>query len=95
MLKVCYENWGQTPEFLRDIALNHEHPRTRERFLALYEIAIGKNATQISRETGRNHQTVMSWVHQYNTTGHESVFYRRTGGSLPLFTQKSPGVWQG
>jgi hypothetical protein len=32
--------------------------------LALFEIATGKNATQISRETGRNHQTVMGWVHQ-------------------------------
>lgn len=92
MLKVCYENWNQSPEFLRELALNHEHPRTRERFLALFEIATGKNATQISRETGRNHQTVMGWVHQYNEKGHESLFYQRTGGSLPLFTQKSPTV---
>jgi transposase len=92
MLTVCYETWNQTPEFLRELALNHEHPRTRERFLALYEIATGKNATQISRETKRNHQTVMNWVHKYNSKGHKSLFYQRTGGSLPLFAQKSPTV---
>lgn len=88
MLKVCYENWNQSPEFLRELALNHEHPRTRERFLALFEIATSKTATQVSRETGRNHQTVMGWVHKYNKEGHESLFYRRTGGALPLFAQK-------
>jgi transposase len=87
MLRVCTETWNQTPDFLRHLAQHHEHPRTRERFLALYEIARGKTATQVSRATGRNHQTVMNWVHNYNREGHESLFYRRTGGSLPLFAQ--------
>jgi transposase len=89
MLKVCYENWNHTPETLRDFALNSEHPRTRERFMALFEMVVGgKNATQISKETQRNHQTVMSWVHKYNTHGHESLIYKRTGGNLPLFSPK-------
>ncbi len=85
MLKVCCSHWNQTPEFLRDLALNHPHPRTRERFLALFEIINGKTATQVSRETGRDDQTVMNWVHRYNQEGHESLYYRRTGGNLPLF----------
>lgn len=89
MLQICCEKWGQTVDSLREQALNSPHPRTRERFLALFEITCGKNATQISRETGRNHQTVMGWVHRYNQTGPESLWYRRTGGSLPLFVQKS------
>ncbi|MGD1906935.1 MAG: helix-turn-helix domain-containing protein [Leptolyngbyaceae cyanobacterium] len=42
------------------------HPRSRERFMALYDISQGKNATKVSRDTGRNHQTVMSWVHRHN-----------------------------
>jgi transposase len=55
----------------------------------LFEIATGrKNATQISKETNRNHQTVMEWVHKYNTHGHESLTYKRTGGNLPLFSPK-------
>lgn len=83
MLAINYEKWGQSPEFLRNLALNSEHPRTRERFLALFEISQGKNATQISRETGRNHQTVMGWVHSYNEWGHESLLYRHTGGISP------------
>jgi transposase len=56
--------------------------------LALFEIATGKNATQISKETNRNHQTVMGWVHKYNAHGHESLIYKRTGGNLPLFSPK-------
>ncbi len=89
MLKVNYENWHQTLDDLRDLALNGEHPRTRERFLALYEIANGTNATQISRSTARNHQTVIGWVHRYNTAGSESLTYKKTGGRLPLFVKKS------
>jgi hypothetical protein len=54
MLKVCYENWNHTPEKLRNFAFNSEHQRTRERFLALFEIATGnKNTTQVSKETNR------------------------------------------
>jgi hypothetical protein len=89
MLKVCYKNWNHTPETLRSFALSSEHPRTRERFLALFEIAEGrKNATQISEETNRSNQTVMKWVHQYNLYGHESLTYKRTCGNLPLFSPK-------
>jgi hypothetical protein len=89
MLKVCYEKWGDTPTSLRDQALHHPHPRTRERFMALFEIVQGKTATQISRETGRDDQTVMGWVHRYNQSGQESLFYQRTGGSRPLFAPTS------
>lgn len=90
MLKVSYDKWGQSPEFLRDLAVNGDHPRTRERFFALFEICGGKSASQVGRETGRNHQTVMDWVRRYNKQGHESLFYRHTGGNLPLFAGKSP-----
>jgi hypothetical protein len=45
MLKVQLETWQQTPETLREMALQAQHPRTRERLLALYEIAQGENAT--------------------------------------------------
>ena len=89
MLKVNYEYWGHGLDDLRQLALNSAQPRTRERFLALYEIATGSTATQVSRHTGRNHQTVMSWVHRYNEGGSESLLYKRTGGSLPLFVKKS------
>lgn len=88
MLKVNHAAWGQSAEDLRQLALTSEHQRTRERFLALYEIAMGKSATQISQETERNHQTVMGWVHQYNTAGAESIVYRRTGGKPSIFLQK-------
>ena len=89
MLRINYQKWKQTPQDLRDLSLNSKHSRTRERFLALYDIAMRKSATQVSKETGRHNQTVMGWVHKYNKEGAESLFYQRSGGSLPLFVKKS------
>ena len=37
MLRVEYEQWNQSLSDLRDGAVNAEHRRTRERFMALYE----------------------------------------------------------
>lgn len=84
MLTVNLERWHHSPERLREEALTANHPRTRERLLALYDITQGKNATQVGRETGRNPQTIMAWVHRYNESGLEALVYRHTGGHPPL-----------
>ncbi len=59
MLKINYAQWNQTPQDLRQQALESEHPRTRERYLAFYKIASGKNANQVSKEIKRRPDTVM------------------------------------
>ena len=84
MLKVATQRWHQSPAELREQAMKSSHPRTRERFMGLYEIAQGKSATQVGRETGRNPQTVMEWVHRYNLSGPDALRYRRSGGYPPL-----------
>ena len=56
MLTVDYSRWGQDLDILRVLGLNAEHPRTRERFLALYDIGGDKNASQVGRETGLTRQ---------------------------------------
>jgi hypothetical protein len=38
MLKLDLTTWSQTPEDRREAAMNAAHTRTRERFLALYEL---------------------------------------------------------
>ncbi len=86
MLKVNCARWGQSKELLREEALKVEHPRTRERLMALYEISEGKNATQVGKETKRNSQTVMKWVHRYNKEGLEALKYQRTGGRKPVLS---------
>ena len=83
-LKVNCSRWQQNPKGLRKEALSAQHPRTRERLMALYEIAQGKSATQVGRDTKRNPQTVMEWVHRYNQEGPTALEYRHTGGHLPL-----------
>jgi hypothetical protein len=85
MLRVDYAQWGQTPEDLRRWATSAPHSRTRERFFALYEITQSSCATRVAPHTRRHPQTVLEWVHLYNTRGPEALVYRRTGGRRPLF----------
>src|SRR3954466_11063551 len=84
MLRVDPARWGQTPTDLRRLAMSASHPRTRERFLALYEITQESCATRIAERTRRHPQTVMEWLHLYNTHGPEALAYQRTGGRPPL-----------
>jgi hypothetical protein len=85
MIRPDPTKWNQTPDDLRRLATESAHPRTRERFLALYQIAIGHtNATQWAARIDRCDECVMGWVHTYNTRGPEAMIYRRTGGSAPF-----------
>jgi hypothetical protein len=90
VLRVDYERWGQTGEDLRDLALSASHARSRERFLALHEIARGGCASAVAKRTGRHPQTVMGWLHCYNEGGPEAVQYRRTGGRPPFAPRFKP-----
>ena len=88
MLRVDHDRWGQTVAVLRQQALEAAHARSRERFLALHEIAQGACATRVAERTGRHPQTVMEWIHNYNEHGPGALSYRRTGGR-PLFVRRS------
>jgi len=87
MLRVEYARWDQTPADLRELAMSASHPRTRERFLALYEITQESCATRVAAQARRHPQTVMEWLHLYNTRGPEALAYQRTGG--PPFAWRS------
>ena len=85
MLRVDHERWGQRPEDLHDLAVTAPHARSRERFLALYEMTIaGSSATRVAVRIGRHPQSVMQWVQRYNAGGPDAVSYRRTGGRPPF-----------
>src|SRR4051794_37106334 len=73
MLRVEYARWGQAPADLRQLATSAPHSRTRERFLALYEITQESCATRVAERTRRHPQTVMEWLHLYNTRGPEAI----------------------
>jgi len=90
VLRIDPARWGQTPEDLRSLALSAPHIRTRERALALLDIAQGGCATQIALRTGRRAQTVMGWVHAYNERGPEALAFRRTGGRPPFAPGSRP-----
>lgn len=82
MITVNYIKWNESPEFFRKAAMESSHHRSRERFLALYEITQGKSATRVAFESGRDPQTVMIWVRGYNLNGSSSLGYQKTGGRV-------------
>ena len=90
MLQVDHQRWGQTVADLRDLALSAAHPRSRERFLALHEIAAGSCATAVAERTGRRAQTVMDWLHAYNDHAPEALTYQRSGGRPPFVRRLLP-----
>jgi len=91
MIRVELQKWGQSLEDLRRLALRAEHPRTRERFLALSLIADGTHsATSWADRSGRQDETVLKWLHAYNAGGPDAVNYRRTGGAAPLLRPTKP-----
>lgn len=87
MLSVHHEKWDQTAQDILHLSVHSIHHRSRERFLALYEIINGKTATKVSEEIGRNKQTVMEWVHRYNRLGEGGIIYKHTGGRQPFFVK--------
>jgi Homeodomain-like domain len=90
VLHVDHQRWGQTVADLRHLALSAAHPRSRERFLALHEIAAGDCATTVAERTRRRAQTVMGWLHAYNKHGPEALTYQRTGGRPPFAPRLPP-----
>jgi hypothetical protein len=91
MIRVDLQKWGQSLEDLRRLALRADHPRTRERFLALSLIADGThNATSWADRFGRQDETVLGWLHTYNAGGPDALTYRRTGGAAPFLRPSRP-----
>lgn len=91
MLAVEMARWQQTLEDLRHTAVQAPHPRTRERFQALYLIASGQfNASTCAAHIGRQDETVLTWVHRYNQQGPQALTYRHSGGRAPLFPWNRP-----
>ena len=76
---------------MRQLATSAAHQRTRERFLALYEVTQASCATQVAARTRRHPQTVMEWLHLYNTRGPEALTFRRSGGRPPFAQRSRPG----
>jgi len=85
MIRVEMVKWGQTLEDLRLASLQATHPRSHERFQALYPFASAHlNATTCATHITRQDETVLGWVHRYNAHGPDALTYRRTGGRSPL-----------
>lgn len=85
MIRPDLDRWSQSVADLALLAVQADHARTRERFLALFQIASGLfNATQWAAAIGRCHESVMAWVHLDNQHGPSALIFRHTGGHAPF-----------
>ena len=81
MVRPDFEKWKQKAEDIRRLSIEAEHPRSRERFQALYMIGSGpKKASQWATAINRQKQTVLGWVHGYNEYGPDRLHYQPSGG---------------
>lgn len=81
MVRPDFEKWNQTVQDIRRLSIEAEHPRSRERFQALYMIGSEQdNASHWAKDIERRKQTVLEWVHRYNDAGPESIHYQHSGG---------------
>jgi transposase len=88
MVRPDFEKWDQKAEDIRRLAIGAEHPRSRERFQALYMIGSEqKNASQWAKTINRQKQTVLGWVHDYNEGGPERLHYQHSGGRAPKLSE--------
>ena len=88
MIRPDFEKWGQKAEDIRQLSLTTAHPRSRERYQALYMIGTGQtNASQWAQTINRCKQTVLSWVHQYNASGPAGLAYQHRGGRQPALSE--------
>jgi hypothetical protein len=89
MLRPDFEKWGQSAEEMLRLSTEADHPRTRERCLALYMIGTGQtNATRWSRVIDHQNMTVQRWVRRYNEYGMEGIIYEHTGGPTPFLPRR-------
>jgi hypothetical protein len=85
VLRPDFAKWNQTADDVLRLSREAEHPRSRERYLALYAIGTKQsNATQWAKATGRENETVLGWIHGYNADGPVAVAYRHSGGRTPF-----------
>jgi hypothetical protein len=89
MLRPDFSKWNQTADDLLRLSREAKHARSRERYLALYAIGSGQsNATRWAKATGRENETVMGWIHDYNAGGPPAVAYQHSGGRTPFLAKR-------
>jgi transposase len=94
MIRPDFQKWDQTAEHIRRLSIEAEHPRSRERFQALYMIGTDQtNASQWAKVINRCKQTVLEWVHHYNTCGPSSSGYQHSGGRQPKLSEAEKKSW--
>lgn len=64
-------------------------PRERERWHALWLLALGWPASQVAEALERDAHTIGAWLNAFGETGPASFTFEQTGGSPPPLTRRS------
>ena len=74
MVRPNFAKWNENAELIREMSIEASHARSRERYQALYMVGSqGYSASQWAQEIGRENETVLRWIQQYNQEGSKSV----------------------
>lgn len=73
MLKIEHDRWEQSLSDLLERAIHEDHPRVRERYLALYLMARGEDVQDIAPDIGKHRIAVAQWCHLYNEQGPDAL----------------------
>lgn len=88
MVRPDFAKWNDSAGEMLRLAVEAEEPRDRERYLALYQVgSCESNASQWAKASGREPETVMEWIHRYNSGGRAAVAYRHSGGVRKALSQ--------
>lgn len=64
-------------------------PRERERWHAIWLLALGWQASQVAQALERDAHTIGLWLSAFRETGPASLTFEQTGGSPPPSTRRS------
>jgi hypothetical protein len=89
VIRPDFAKWNQTADDVLRLAREAAHPRSRERYMALYAVGTQQSsASQWAQATGRENETVLGWIHDYNLHGPVALVYRHSGGRTPFLLKR-------
>lgn len=82
-LLITLERWQLDVNRVRDHVYRAATPRERERWHALWLLALGWSADQVAEALQRDGRTIADWQADFQERGPAGVAFEQTGGSPP------------
>lgn len=81
--------WQLDAKAVRERMYGAPTPRERERWHAVWLLALGWSAAQVAEALERDAHTIGDWVEALSQEGPGALAFERTGGSPPPLTRRN------